>query len=311
MTPDQVKKALVVGAGTMGHSIAQVFAQAEIETHLVDLDAGALERAMDLVSVNLETLSEFGKFPAADIPAILRRIHPSTDMVSAGTHVDFAIEAVAEEAAIKKKVLGDMEVNCPEGIVIASNTSTLDIFGIADLKRPENLVAAHWFAPPHIIPLVEVCPGPETSKDTVTFTTGLMRRLGKQPITMKKFVPSFIVNRIQLVIGMCLLEMLENDWAAPEEIDKAIKSSLGIRMPVVGIVQNQDFVGLDVVAAILGENVPALLKERVEKGHLGVKTSKGFYDYGERSEADILRERDRRYLKVIESLESIGAFEPV
>jgi 3-hydroxybutyryl-CoA dehydrogenase len=313
MDPKNVKSALVVGAGVMGHSIAQVFAQARIEVNLVDLDGKILERAMNLVKSNLETLAEFGRVSGNEIPAILARIHPSTDLSAAAKGVDFALEAVVEVPDVKKEIFSQLEEFCTEDTVLASNTSFLDVFSIAQAKKPERLVVAHWFAPPHIIPLVEVVPGPKTSPEVVTFTAKLMERLGKKTVVMKDFVPGFIVNRIQNYIGMAFFEILDNGWATPQEIDMAVKTSLGIRLPIVGVVQCLDFTGLDLVLDIMkstGLKNP-LIEEKVTQGNLGAKTSKGIYDYGGRSEVEILKKRDRLYLKTLDHLEGIKAFEPV
>ena len=304
---------MVVGAGVMGHSMAHVFAQAGIEVNLVDLDEAVLEHAMDLMKANLETLAEFQKISGDDIPEILSRIHPYTDLAGGAEGVDFAIEAVAEVPDVKREVFSQLDQFCPGNTVIASNTSSLDIFSIAQISRPERLVVAHWFAPPHIIPLVEVVPGPKTSQEVVELTANLMKRLGKKTVIMKEFVPAFIVNRIQHSISRAVWEMLEKGWATPEEIDLAIKLSLGIRLPIVGVVQTTDFTGLDLIYDIMkGEgSISPLVEEKVKQGHLGVKTSKGVYDYGEQSEAEILRKRDRRYLKLLDYLEGIKAFEPI
>lgn len=308
-----VKRAVVVGAGVMGHSIAHVFAQARIEVNLVDLDEAVLEHAMDLIKADLETLAEFKKISGDDIPGILARIHPSTDLAGAADGVGFAIETVLEVPDVKRKVFSQLGQFCPGDTVIASNTSSLDIFSIAQITRPERLVVAHWFAPPHIIPLVEVVPGPETLPEVVTFTANLMERLGKKTVIMKEFVPSFIVNRIQHSISQAVWEMLEKGWATPEEIDLAIKMSLGIRLPIVGVAQTNDFTGLDLIYEIMkgGGRVSPLVEEKVKQGDLGVKTSKGVYDYGGLSEVEILKKRDRRYLKLLDHLERIDAFEPV
>ncbi len=313
MDHNDVKRAVVVGAGVMGHSMAHVFARAGIEVKLVDLNETVLEHAMGLMKANLETLAEFKKISGDDIPEILARIHPSTDLAGGAEGVDFAVEAVAEVPEIKREVFSQLDHFLPPNAVIASNTSSLDIFSIAQITRPERLVVAHWFAPPHIIPLVEVVPGPETSQEVVEFAANLLKRLGKRTVIMKEFVPSFIVNRIQHNISKAVWEMLEKGWATPEEIDLAIKLTLGIRLPVVGVVQTADFTGLDLIYDIMrgGGSINPLVKEKVDAGHLGVKTSKGVYDYGGRSEAEILKKRDRQYLKLLDYLEEINAFERV
>ena len=313
MDYNDVKRTVVVGAGVMGHSMAHVFAQAGIEVNLVDLNETVLEHALDLMKGNLETLAEFQKVSGDDIPEILARIHPYTDLAGGAEGVDFAVEAVAEVPDVKREVFSQLDQFCPGDTVIASNTSSLDIFSIAQITRPERLVVAHWFAPPHIIPLVEVVPGPDTSQKVVELTANLMKRLGKKTVIMKEFVPSFIVNRIQRSISQAVWEMLEKGWATPEEIDLAIKLSLGIRLPIVGVVQTTDFTGLDLIYDIMkgGGRVSPLVEEKVKQGLLGVKTSKGVYDYGGRSEVEILKKRDRRYFKLLDHLERMEAFEPV
>jgi 3-hydroxyacyl-CoA dehydrogenase len=315
ITASEVKRVVVVGAGTMGHSIAQVFAQHGIETGLIDTKEEYLERAMRLIRFNLDTLADHKVIAHNDIPAIIGRITPSTNLAQAAAGADFAIEAVVEVPEIKKAVFQQLVQTCHDETVLASNTSSLDVFSIlGDIKKPERLVITHWFAPPHIIPLVEVVPGPNTSPATMDFAVLLMQRLRKRTVVLKQFVPSFIVNRIQQMIFFGVLEIMKNGWASPEDIDLAVKTSLGIRLPVVGAVQTLDFTGLDLVDTMLksalGQSVP-FIADPVAKGHLGVKSSKGLYDYNGRSEEEILRKRDERYLAVLDQLEKCDAFRPV
>jgi len=310
---DDIKNAVVVGSGVMGHSIAQVFAQAGIAVKLVDTNEEILQHAKTLIKGNLDTLAEFGRVQKNEIPQILERIHTTTDLATASKGVDFAIEAVVEVPDVKEKVFSELDTMCPAHAILASNTSGLDIFDIVKIENPERMLVTHWFAPPHIIPLVEVVPGPETSSDAVTVTAKLMEKLGKRPIVMKEFVRSFIVNRIQNNISMAVQDLLQNGLATPEEIDLAVKTSLGIRLPIVGVVQTMDFTGLDLVYQIIQnfgmEN--KLIEEKYHQGHLGAKTSKGIYDYGNRTEEEILKKRDTLYLKMLDHLEKINAFEPV
>jgi 3-hydroxybutyryl-CoA dehydrogenase len=313
MDANDVKHVLVVGAGVMGHSIAQVFAQAGIETALMDLDDKVLEHGVSLIKSNLTTLAEYGTISEEEIPSILKRVHPTTDLASSAKKADFAIEAVSEVPEVKKKVFLQLSASCQKDTVIASNTSGLNIFNMADIRYPERLVIAHWYAPAHIIPLVEVVPGPDTSPDVVSYTARLMENIGKQPAIMKEFVTGFIANKINFAIGLAALEMLENGVASPEEIDRAVKFSLGIRLPIVGVMQSMDFNGLDLVQNILkGLNSKnSLINERVDQGNLGVKTSKGIYDYEGRSEEEVLKKRDLLYLKMVDHLKEIKGFEPV
>jgi len=308
-----VKNVLVVGSGVMGHSIAQVFASADLDVALVDVDEKVLRRARSLIESSLKTLADFGKIPKKKIPSILSRITPSTDLREMASDVDFVIEVVPEVPRIKKEVFSQLDGLCAHDTIIASNTSGLDIFSMVDVKRPERLVITHFFAPAHIIPLVEIVPGARTSPETIWFTANLMERLGKNPVVMKKFGPGFIVNRIQKAIGEASFEMIEQGLVEPEEIDRAIKHSLGIRLPIVGVVQTMDFNGLDMVLDTMKNygKIYSFVEERVKKGHLGVKTSKGIYDYGGRSELEILKKRDILFLKMFDHLKKINAFEPV
>jgi 3-hydroxybutyryl-CoA dehydrogenase len=313
MDPKNVKRVAVIGAGVMGHSIAQVFAQAGILVRLVDVKNAFLAHALQLVKSNLRTLADCGRVSPQAIPAILDRIRPTTDLADAVKEVDFVLEAVVEIPEVKKKVFAQLEAACPENVVLASNTSGLEIFKIIEVKDPSRVVVTHWFAPPHIIPLVEVVPGPATAPGVLQFAAQLMERIGKKPLVMKQFIQRFIVNRIQNAIVRTALEMITNGWATPEQIDLAVKTSLGIRLPIVGVVQSLDFTGLNLIHDMTkgtGTENP-LIEERVRQGHLGASTSKGIYDYGGRSEEEILRKRDLLYLKVLDFLENLEAFKPV
>jgi 3-hydroxybutyryl-CoA dehydrogenase len=313
MGPEKVRRVAVIGAGTMGHSIAQVFATCGIEVNLADLKQEILGHALQLIKGNLKTLVDYGRVEKGDIPSILGRIHTTTDIMAAAKGTDFVLEAVVEIPEVKKKVFKMLDEACGEQTVLASNTSGLEIFKIIEVRNPSRTVVTHWFAPPHIIPLVEVAPGPETSPEVLQFAAKLMERIGKKPVVMRQFVQRFIVNRIQNAIILTALEMLENNWATPEEIDLAVKTSLGIRLPIVGVVQSLDFNGLNLVNDVLksiGKEIP-LIEEKVKQGHWGASTSKGLYDYGGRKEEEILRKRDTLYLKILDFLESQKAFDPV
>jgi 3-hydroxybutyryl-CoA dehydrogenase len=310
---NDVKKVLVVGAGVMGHSIAQVFATAGIEVNLVDLSEDALRRAMGFIANNLKLLADFGRVDPASIPDITRRIHPSTKLPGAARDIDFGIEAVFESPEAKKAVFADMETCAPAGAVLASNTSGLDIFDIIEPRDPSRIVIAHWCCPAHIIPLVEVAPGPDTAPEVVAFTASLIERLGKRPVVMEQFVRSFILNRIQGYIFMGVMEMLDKGWATPEQIDYVVKMSLGVRLPVQGVVQTYDFTGLDIVADMLksyGMSYP-IIEQPAARGDLGVKTGKGLFDYRGRSEEEILRRRDELCIRMCDFIEDLNEFKPV
>lgn len=313
MNLGSVRRAAVIGAGTMGHSIALVFAMAGIEVRLVDVHEEILSRAREKMERALETLRAAGRAVGERAGDVLERVIVSTDTEAAAAEADFVIETVPEVPEIKKEIFARLDGACPPETVIASNTSGLDIFGFVDISRPERLLIAHWFNPPHVIPLVEVVPGPATSPEVLAFTASLMERMGKKPVVMKGFTRAFIVNKIQNMISLAVFELLGSGLASPEEIDRAVKYSLGIRLPVIGVVQSLDFTGLDLVADLLksyGLSNP-LVEEKVAEGHLGVKTSRGLYDYGGRTETEVCRKRDELFLRILACLEDMCAFEPV
>jgi len=310
-----IRNMTIVGAGTMGHSLAQVFAQAGYKVWLHDIKEEILARAKSLISSNLHTLVEMGLLEKNQIPAILERIHPTTRMEEAGENADFVIEAVIEDAAAKKEVFKSLDRVCPPGAILASNTSYMDIFQFVETKRPAQVLITHWFAPPHIVPLVEIVRGPETSQQSVDIAKTLVLNAGKKPILLSKFLPGFIANRLQSALGNEVLFLLDNGYASAEDIDMATKASFGLRMPVLGLVKRMDFTGLDLTQKILSNatyKIPAqqvrskTVDELVARGKLGVKTGGGYYEYGGRSTEEIMKERDRKLIRLREFLKDLG-----
>ena len=309
-TPDKV---LLVGVGLMGNTIAQSFAMAGIEVVLFNLKESSLQRAMGRIQSGLETLVDSGKLTVKQKEETLGRIHCCQNLAEAAKDIDFIMEVVPEVPATKKDMLAQITAVCKPDAIIASNTSALNIFEIADIPNPERLVIAHYYSPAHIVPLVEVVPGPKTSAETVARTVALLEKAGKAPVTMKRFSPGFIVNRIQKAIGETCLDMIESGVVDAAEIDRAVKLSLGGRLPIVGVVQTLDFQGLDMLLDTMKNygKVYSFVEKLVEQGRLGAKNGHGIYDYQGRSEAEILRKRDELYLKMFDYLKEIHAFDPV
>jgi 3-hydroxybutyryl-CoA dehydrogenase len=313
MKVQDVNKIAVLGAGTMGPGLAQMFAVGGYDVMLYSRKAETLDKAMAMVRANLATIVQHGALTKATADQAAGRITPTQSVEEAATGADFVMETIAENKDAKKQLYGELDAVCSEHTVIASNTSSLDIFELMPPARLSHTVCAHFFTPAHIIPLVEVVPGPGTAPETMALTVALMEKLGKGPVVMKKFGPGFIVNRIQRAIGETAMDMIEEGLVDPQEIDKAIKLSLGVRLPIVGVIQTFDFQGLDMLLAYQKNvgKVYSFVEERVEKGALGAKTSKGIYDYQGRSETEILKKRDELFLKMLDYLKEIGAFEPV
>ena len=313
-TTEQPSRVLVVGAGTMGHSIAQVFAQAGITVDLADTNAEVLETAVRRIAANLSTVKEAehssGAEPTTSIENALKFVKPTTDLSSVAAEAEFIFEAVYESVEAKQAVFDLLEEHIPKEAIIASNTSVLDLFEETKLSHPERLLCAHWFAPPHIVPLVEVVGGPETSARAIDRTVSLLESVGKRPVVMRKFVPGFIANRIMMAMADAAEELIDSGACTPTEIDFAIKTSVGVRLGVVGIFQSLDFNGLDLIAGDRRlEELPSYLRSKVEAGDLGVKTGRGFHDYNSPTEA--LSNRDLAYLAVLHALEASTDFAPI
>ena len=308
-----IKRILVVGAGTMGHSIAMVFAQGGYQVALVDVNEEILKRALDLIQSNLETLEKAGWIDSKSIPKILDRIHPSATL-EAAKRADLVVEAISEDPKAKKILFQALDKACPARTILTSNTSYLNIFKAVNTGRPGKVLIAHWWAPPHLIPLVDVVKGPETSLETVTTVKEILLKLGKKPVVLNRFIPGYIVNRLQRAMAREIFNLLDKGYASPEDIDVAVKNSLGIRIPAVGVVQRYDYTGLDLALAfeknpsihlVSKDRLSKTLDRLVKKRHLGVKTGRGFYDYSGRPMAEVLRERDVKLIEIIQFIKHL------
>jgi len=311
MRIDWIKRILVVGAGTMGHSIAMVFAHGGYEVDLVDIKEEALHKGLGLIDSNLHTLKEAKLINSSSISRILSRIHVSTNL-DVGEKSDLVVEAISEDRKAKKDLFCALDQICPKRTILTSNTSYLNIFRFLRTSRPEKVLIAHWYAPPHLIPLVDVVGGPRTAKETVETVKTLLLKLGKLPLVMSKFIPGYIVNRLQRAMAREIFYLLDKGYASPEGIDTAVMNSLGIRIPVVGVVRRYDFTGLDLALSIdrnpsihlvSKDRLPKTLIDLVKKGHLGVKSGKGFYDYSSTKMSDVLKERDMKMINLLKFLE--------
>ncbi len=314
MSSDWIKKILVVGAGTMGHSLAQAFAQGGYQVALVDIKGEILERAASLIASNLRTLEDVGLLDKGKTREIIGRINFLTSLEEGARDVDLTIEAISEDPGAKEELFGQLEAFCPPRAILASNTSYLNIFELKTLKRLEKILITHWYAPPHIIPLVDVVKGPRTSRETLETVRDLLTKLGKKPVVMEKFIPGFIVNRLQRALAREIFHLLDNGYATAEDIDTAVKASLGIRIPILGVVQRYDFAGIDLVYQLMKnpsihlaseDKLSKTVKRLVECGRLGVKSGRGFYDYSGRPTEEIMRDRDIKLLKLRNFLEDL------
>jgi 3-hydroxybutyryl-CoA dehydrogenase len=275
----------VIGAGTMGNGIAQVFAQAGHAVILRDIDEKALERARTQIDRSLGKLVEKGKLAAADRTSALERIQATTEM-SGLASVDLVIEAVVEKLEVKRALFAELDVLTAPAAILASNTSSISITRLgAATRRPDKVIGMHFMNPVPLMALVEVIRGQATSDETTRTVMELSRGLGKTPVEVNDF-PGFVSNRVLMpMINEAIFAVYEG-VARPEAIDEVMK--LGMNHPM-GPLTLADFIGLDVCLAILevlhdGLGDPKyracpLLKRMVDAGWLGRKSGRGFYVY--------------------------------
>lgn len=311
----EIHTVAVIGAGTMGHSLAQVFAQRGYRVWLNDVQDEALSRAQSRIAANLRTEVELGLLARGKEGSVLERIRTTTRVEAACEDADFVIEAITENQAAKQKMFSTLDQVCPPRTVLASNTSFMDIFSFVETGRPDKVLITHWFALPHIVPLVEVVRGPHTSQETVDAVTALLRDAGKKPIVISKFLPGFIANRLQSALTAEMLFLLDNGYATAEDIDMATKASFGMRMPILGVVKKVDFAGVDQIQRSFGNGLYRSPPHRVNsetmdrlvaQGRLGVKSGQGFFDYGGRSPEEIMQETNVKMIRLREFLKQLG-----
>jgi 3-hydroxyacyl-CoA dehydrogenase len=289
MDANEIQDVAVLGLGTMGHGIAQTFALAGCRVRGYDESAAARDSLHDRVRDNLRSATHAGLVDEAQAAAALTRIEACDTEADTVDGAQFVVEAVAEDLAVKQDLLERVEAAVGDDTILASNSSTHPISSSgARLVRPQRAVVTHWFNPPHIIPTVEIVGGPETSEETIVTAVALHRRIGKLAVRVNKELPGFLVNRVQVAMIREVWDLLEQGVASAEDIDTAIRGSIGFRLAAVGPLEVCDFAGLDiwhkVFSNLVGEirsdeQVPATIDQLVSDGNFGAKTGQGFYDY--------------------------------
>jgi len=284
----EIKNITVLGSGIMGHGIAQVSAMAGYNVVLRDIEQQFLDKAMGKIKWSLDKLVSKEKISEEQRDEIFSRIIPIVDLNDAVRHSDLVIEAVPEIMELKKKVYAELDKVANDRVIFASNTSTLPITEIADtISRPEKFIGIHFFNPPQLMKLVEVIPGQKTSDDVTNLTINFVKSVNKPPVTCRKDVPGFIVNRLFIPLVHEASYVMERQKIQQMEIDSAVKFRLGFPM---GIFELADFTGLDVIHKATVEmhmrdkkvilphtSIEQLFNEK----KLGQKSGEGFYKYSD------------------------------
>jgi len=288
----------VIGAGLMGHGIAQVFALAGHDVTIYDSFEKTLATAKDRILTNLKDLG--------DDESAVGRVTLESDLAKAVRDADYIVEAVLEDLPLKQKLFGEIERHVRPDTILASNTSVIPITDIMQgLERRERAVGTHWWNPPYLVPLVEVIETQWTSPETVAFTMKLHADAGKKPAHVKKDVPGFIGNRLQHALWREAISLVERGICDAETVDTVIKAAFGRRLAVLGPLENADMVGTDLTLAIHKTVLPDIdsrpgpspyLEQLVRDGKLGFKSGEGFRTWSPEQQ-QALRATVLRHLK--------------
>jgi 3-hydroxybutyryl-CoA dehydrogenase len=299
MQAEDIKQVALLGAGMIGSGLALHFSRAGYQVSLYSRTQQTLDRAVESTTSNLAMLLERAA-DAEEIAGIISRIRITTDMQKAVEGAQIVIESIAEDLEMKQNVFKKIDGICPRDTILATNTSVMSITRIAvKSKNRDRIVGTHFWFPAYLIPLVEVVKGRDTSDEVVDQTYRFMKKSGKHPIKCMKDVPGFVANRLQHALWREAISLVENGIADAATVDEAVKNSFGIRLASLGPLENADLAGLDLTLAVhktvlkdleASPHPSPLLRKKVRRGELGVKSGRGFYDRW--TQADVQRVTD-------------------
>ena len=305
MNIEHIKKVGVVGAGTMGAGVAQIFAEFGYTVILYNRSKVGMERAFERLQ------SKVAIIPASiekETNVTGAKIYTTHDL-TALAEVDLISESIAENLEIKQGIFRKLDEICDGETILTTNTSGLSISQIATaVSQPERFAGVHFFNPPEIVPAVEVIKGAETSDATGEVLIDLLKQMKKQPILVQKDVPGFVASRLQFAVVREALHLVEEGIASPADIDAVMKHGLGLRWALLGPLEIADLGGLDIfntVGSYVAKSMsnatesPKVLQDLVAAGKLGAKTGSGFYDYPPGKASELIAERDEKLQEIL------------
>ena len=303
-----VSTVAIIGNGLMGQGISQVFARAGKSVRLIGRNPDSLDRAMTAIAGNFEQFVRRGLTAAEDAEAAVARISPSTDYEDAA-QADHVIEAVPAVRELQIEVFGKLDQVCREDVVLGSTSGQPISLMVGGMTRPERAIAMHFIYPAQLMPIVEVCGGPQTAEEVVTWTCDLLEDVGQTPAVMMKEVDGFIINRLQFAILREAWSMWANGIASAEAIDNSLKLSLGRRYADTGPIESAELGGLDILhtfaeflfpAIDTSSTPPQAVTDLVNAGHHGLKSGRGIYDWTQRDGQALLKARADRLFSFLE-----------
>ncbi len=308
-----ITKIAVLGAGTMGHGIAEAFAMYGYDVHLYETDKNKRDTVKEEIKKELEILAEEDLIKSEDIPSILDRIKLYSNLKAAVQDRDYVIEAVPEILELKQEIFKLLDEFCPEHTILASNTSSLKMdemmLEVSD-DRKKRMIINHWYNPPHLMPIIELSFFGNMPEDIYKEVEQLYISIGKQTVKVLKDVPGLVANRIQQGVAREVFSLIEMGVAAPEDIDKALKFGPAFRYATTGQLEIADFGGLD-IWCIVGDNLlkvmdnskcaNALLRQKVEEGKLGIKSGEGFYKYSVSEVNEIKKKYTKKLIRQLKA----------
>src|SRR5262245_35965717 len=296
---EQLQMVAIVGSGLIGHGVAQVFAAAGVDVRLIGRRPESLDAAVAKIRDSLGEFARRGLLASSAAEAALGRIRPSTRLDDAA-EAELVIEAVPEDLPLKHAIFEDLDRLCPPPAVLASSSGQPISRLVPRVRHRSRAVAAHFWNPPQLIPLVEVCAGPETDPGVVPWVCDALRRAGKQPVVLDREIDGFIGNRLQFALLREALALWAAGVASAEAIDLAVKTSFGRRLAVTGPLESADLGGLDTFHAFCGLLFPGLdasrtpppaMAQLVRDGHRGFASGRGIYDWSGRDGRALVRQR--------------------